>query len=74
VSEWQPIETAPVNKRVLVHVPIKKHRLVIGTQVSLGDKFLWLDEAMQPMVYPPTAWMSLPDPPVETKPTQEDAA
>ena len=61
-TNWQTIETAPVNKRVLVFVPIKNHRLVIALKTEYG---LWLREDMQPMSYPPTHWMHLPTPPSE---------
>jgi hypothetical protein len=62
-GRWQPIETAPKSKRVLVFVPIKNHRLVIGWQTM--DIGLWLDEKMEPMSYPPTHWMPLPERPHE---------
>lgn len=59
-TTWHTIDTAPVNKRVLVFVPIKHHRLVIAIKTEYG---LWLREDYQPMSYPPTHWMHLPDPP-----------
>jgi hypothetical protein len=59
-TNWQPIETAPVNERVLVFVPITHHRLVIALQTEYG---VWLREDLQPMSYPPTRWMNLPTPP-----------
>jgi hypothetical protein len=58
--EWQPIETAPKGKRILVCVPIVKHRLVIALQNDFG---MFLDEQMQPMQYPPFWWMPLPEAP-----------
>lgn len=60
VPNWQPIESAPVGKIVLVYVPIKHHRLVLATQTEYG---VFLAEDHQPMSYPPTHWMSLPKPP-----------
>lgn len=60
-TNWQPIETAPVNERVLVFVPIKHHRLVIAMKTEYG---VWLREDLQPMSYPPTHWTWLPTPPV----------
>jgi hypothetical protein len=64
MGEWQSIDTAPKGRRVLVCVaPIRNHRLVIGWKtVDLG---LWLDERMEPMHYPPTHWMELPERPKE---------
>lgn len=59
-TNWQQIETAPVNERVLVFVPIKHHRLVIAMKTEYG---VWLSEDLKPMSYPPTRWMNLPTPP-----------
>ena len=58
--EWQPIETAPEGKRILVCVPIVRHRLVIAFKNNFG---MFIDEQMQPMQYPPFWWMPLPDAP-----------
>ena len=58
--EWQPIDTAPSEKRILVCVPILKHRLVIAYKNNLG---IFLDESLQPMEYSPYWWMPLPDRP-----------
>ena len=58
--EWRPIETAPEGKRILVCVPIVRHRLVIAFKNDFG---LFLDEQMQPMRYPPFWWMPLPEAP-----------
>src|SRR5258708_7133450 len=63
-ERWQPIDAAPINKRVLVFVPIEHHRLVIATKTDAG---LWLREDHQPMSYPPSHWMPLPDPPISCK-------
>mgnify|MGYP007100157105 CR=1 FL=1 len=60
IMEWQPIETAPEGKRILVCVPIVRHRLVIAFKNDFG---LFLDEQMQPMPYPPFWWMPLPEAP-----------
>jgi hypothetical protein len=57
LGAWLPIETAPEGKRILVCVPIVKHRLVIAFKNDFG---LFLDEQMQPMAYPPFWWMPLP--------------
>jgi len=54
---WQPIETAPVGKRILVKVPIDNHRLVIGLLTKEG---IWLGEMMQPMAFVPPHWQALP--------------
>lgn len=62
--EWNPIETAPSGKRILVCVPIEQHRLVIALKNNFG---LFLDEGMQPMQYPPFWWMTLPDKPSNVK-------
>lgn len=61
-THWQSIETAPINKMVLVFVPIKHHRLVLATKMEYG---LWLNESHQPMPFPPSHWMYLPEPPAE---------
>ncbi len=58
VTTWQPItETTPVSRRVLVRVPIEKHRIVIGLLTKDG---LWLDERLQPIPFVPTEWQELP--------------
>jgi hypothetical protein len=58
---WQPIETAPTGRRVLVCVAeIPQHRMVIALK---SKQDLWLDEYLQPMTYPPSHWMPLPAPP-----------
>ena len=64
--EWQLIDTAPSGKRILVCVPIEKHRLLIAQKNNFG---LFLNEAMRPMVYPPAWWMPLPDKPFNVKST-----
>lgn len=59
-TTWQPIETAPVGKRIIVCVPIVNHRLVLAMKNDFG---LWLDERMQPMWLPPMWWMPEPNKP-----------
>ena len=60
-AAWQPIETAPPEKMVLVCVAaIERHRLVIGL---LSKDGIWLDEMLRPMRYPPTHWRPLPSRP-----------
>lgn len=62
MSEWRTdLDNVPEGKRVLVCVaPIPQHRLVIAARTRLN---FWLDEGMQPMAYPPTHWMPLPEKP-----------
>lgn len=70
MTQWQPIETAPTGKRVLVCVAsIQKHRCVIALKVGFGrtGDELWLAENMQPMTFHPSHWMPLPPPPTEGK-------
>jgi len=61
-AAWQPIETAEIGGkyRVLVSVPIKRHRLVLAI---LSRDGIWLDEQLKPMTYPPTHWRPRPAPP-----------
>jgi len=58
--KWQPIDTAPKTGRFLVYVPIDKHRLVIAMRGTGG---IFLDERAQPMPWPPSHWMPLPEAP-----------
>jgi len=60
LGAWLPIDTAPTGKRILVCVPIVRHRLVIAFKNDFG---LWLDEQMQPLHDPPFWWMPIPEAP-----------
>lgn len=72
MSEWQPIETAPEKKDILVAAPDKDSGWVAWVDWYNGGghqnesswstfpRLVWL-----PML--PTHWMPLPPPPVETE-------
>ena len=63
--EWQPIETAPKDVRILFYW--LKGYSGRGTKVEIGahnqDEYYDFDGAM--FLYEPTHWMTLPDPPKE---------
>jgi len=61
-TNWQPISTAPINKRFLAYVPINNHRLVIAIKTDMD---LILDENLKPMTYMPTLWHELPEKPID---------
>jgi len=68
MSEWQPIETAPLEVDVLLYDPSK----MIGVQVGMGYKHPnGLIDWYQTFSYPlePTHWMPLPEPPTLTTTT-----
>lgn len=68
--DWQPIDTAPEGKRVLLWFPWKD-RLAVGEfklnnyQHPAPDWTSDDGEALTLMFDPPTHWMPLPQPPTE---------
>lgn len=65
MNEWQPIETAPRDGRwFLCYVPIDGHRQFLGLYSKQG---LLLNEYAQPAPFPPTHWVPLPAPPVQSE-------
>lgn len=66
--EWQPIETAPKNDRVLIAYPIfGDGTLDVEIAVLVDEKWYALDEYdapdMEKPFWDPTHWMPLPPPP-----------
>ena len=62
MSEWQPIETAPKETRVLLWVPLDKQKWAIrsgGYDLYYGR---WFYDGPQDD-HQPTHWVPLPDPP-----------
>lgn len=64
MSEWQPIETAPVNKDVLVAIQ--------GGGVSIGSimptfGWTWYETDNEPDDAKVIGWIPLPPPPEKTK-------
>lgn len=57
---WQPIETAPSGKRMLVSVPVKNGLVVIAQKDYFG---IHLDDDLRPLKWNPTRWMPLPEAP-----------
>ena len=81
MSEWQPIETAPTNRSILVFVPNADHYghgVYRAMQVDMGTGRRWMScglhvgrdmigEADQP-----THWMPLPAPPTPSVQETDD--
>lgn len=66
VSEWQPIETAPLNKWVLLYWPHWSDLPVIGRYVRHRSRIVmhWQsDQIISDEGAAPTHWMPLPEPP-----------
>ncbi len=58
MSEWQPIETAPIGQEVLVYVPRRLGALYAGARLT-GTQ--WWSRNLGDLK--PTHWMPLPEPP-----------
>ena len=69
VQQWQPIETAPEDKSVLIYIPnlsgVYRGRLLSANidryrhwSIAAATRGLELDDTLQP-----THWMPLPEPP-----------
>lgn len=72
VLAWQPIETAPEGKDILVYVEKTGECFVVfwGTQVNTGDHAWVIARANDGTCFickNPTHWMPLPQPPAETQ-------
>jgi hypothetical protein len=67
MSEWQPIESAPHDEPVLVFVPemnLRHDGLVLSAYLSIVFNRQWrCSSDGQPLLWSPTYWRSLPDPP-----------
>jgi hypothetical protein len=63
--EWQPIETAPTSRRLLLCAEVGGKRVVFtGGYDSHWSGQCWVADARQvPSGFKPTHWMPLPDPP-----------
>ena len=61
MSEWQPIETAPIKERVLVCDDFK------DVMISICFDGVWYEDGTElhktKMSIPPTYWMPIPEPP-----------
>jgi len=82
-SNWQPIETAPINASVLVFIPNADHYghgVYRAMQVDMGTGRRWMTTAWacgRDLVgdVKPTFWMPLPEAPIDAQPlSQEQAA
>jgi hypothetical protein len=62
-AAWKTMDTCPTGRRVLVCVGRDRHRMVVAYKTSDG---LVLNEAMNPMPFPPTWWQELPPRPDTT--------
>lgn len=69
MSEWQPIETAPRNKIVLLfgryHYQPENWKIHSGYVQEQGG-CVWNGERLTEYSMKPTHWMPLPKPPVES--------
>jgi hypothetical protein len=63
MSEWQPIETAPHDTRVLVWIPPwygpSDGKIIVASKFTLG----WIDDEAIFLQSKPTHWQPLPAPP-----------
>ena len=58
MMKWQPIETAPEGKKLLVY------RLDCGVTLAASKNGCWWNAwNLDPMQMPPTHWHPLPEPP-----------
>lgn len=70
-NEWQPIETAPKKKYLLVTSITSDHQPCVGyygkSNINLPEDWFsdLLNMARTPLPYIPTHWMPLPKPPVD---------
>ena len=70
-NEWQPIETAPKEKYLLVISITSDHQPCVGyygkSNIDLPEDWFsdLLNMARTPLPYVPTHWMPLPKPPVD---------
>jgi hypothetical protein len=66
MSEWQPIDTAPLDREVLFFIPPDRMRVLIWNGPA-SDFEAWKEEAKTPGRDPrmrwPTHWQELPQPP-----------
>lgn len=76
MMDWQPIETAPKGKAILVYDPSHDHPRVAQWMTAMDDgegawiyarKLSWqepmMGKALSFIVVDPTHWMPLPEPP-----------
>lgn len=69
--EWQPIETVPTNKSVLIFIPNTEHYgdgiwRAIRVDMGAGKRWHMASPSRGQDLHPahcPTHWMPLPDPP-----------
>jgi hypothetical protein len=63
MSDWQPIKTAPKDGTpILCFTPDGEFSAITGIDVLWFDMGAWLYDA-EPVLFQPTHWMPLPDPP-----------
>ena len=75
MSEWQPIETAPKGRNIILFAvtdlddlgAIRNWRMQTGCQSETGEWY-WCDRWLKPYDIKPTHWQPLPDPPKEPAP------
>jgi hypothetical protein len=61
MSEWQPIETAPLKTEVLLYVPRRLGAIVAMGSNNTGTQ--WWSRNLGDLK--PTHWMALPPPPAQ---------
>jgi hypothetical protein len=66
--EWQPIETAPIEQRILLFCPrdpIDGDPVFVGIYdtTNVRDGNHWHNDEGYYLEHPPTHWMPLPNPP-----------
>ena len=61
MSEWQPIETAPLREAVLVHHSAHWTRLACRLENGVWRQWPGPTES-EPLAYIPTHWAAIPDP------------
>jgi hypothetical protein len=70
--EWQPIETAPKGRRVLVFMPPLPHDddpgMVVVAMQSKSFTGWWWDDENDDLRVNPTHWQPLPDRPLSSSP------
>lgn len=58
---WKPIEELAHYQNVLLHMPIKKHKIIIGFKSDLG--VIIDDSTRMPVRFQPSHFCELPDRP-----------
>ena len=73
MTAWQPIETAPKMKNILMWAAtdisdfgeIRNWKIATGYWSTGHDAWIWDGSALKTFDVKPTHWMPLPDPPLD---------